>query len=108
MNVIVQSKTLVVTEAIRNFARHQVERLTRRDHKISRVTVFLENVSKKRNDLHAATAKILVDLPGKNVVVQERSQNLYDAIGQAARAAAQQVNRMKKRKLAYLSTWKKH
>ena len=101
MNVIVQSKTLVVTAAIRSFVRRQVMRLNRRGAKIAQVTVFLENVTKKKNDVKAASAKILIDLPGKNILVQEKAKNLYVAISQAARAATQQVNRVKKRRIHF-------
>jgi ribosomal subunit interface protein len=97
MNVIVQSKTLVVTEAIRSFVRRQVLRLNNRGAQISQVTVFLENVAKKKNDIQSASAKILIDLPGKNIVVQERAKDLYFAISEAARTATNQVSRMRKR-----------
>lgn len=99
MNVIVQSKTLVVTEAIRSFVRRQVLRLNHRDAKISKVTVFLENVAKKKNDLRSASAKILVDLPGKNIMVQEHAKDIYFAVTQAARAATHQVSKVKERRL---------
>lgn len=98
MNVIVQSKTLVVTAAIQSFVHRQVMRLIRHDKQIDRVTVFLENVAKKKNDLHSATARILIDLPGKNILVQEQAKNLYLAINEATRAAAQQVSKMKERR----------
>jgi ribosomal subunit interface protein len=99
MNVIVQSKTLVVTEAIRSFVRRQLRRLNHRGAKIAKVTVFLENVKKKKNDVHSASAKILIDLPGKNILVQERAQDLYFAIGEAARAATRRLSDIKGRRL---------
>jgi len=99
MNVIVQSKTLVVTAAIRSFVRRQVMRLNRRGEKISQVTVFLENVSKKKNDLRSASAKILIDLPGKNIIVQEKAKDVYFAISEAARAATLQMSKVKARRL---------
>jgi ribosomal subunit interface protein len=101
MNVIVQSKTLVVTEAIRSFVRRQVLRLNRRGQKIGQITVFLENVSKKKNDIQSASAKILIDLPGKNIVVQQKAKDLYMAISEAARSATQQVNRAKQKRLRH-------
>lgn len=98
MNVIVQSKTLVVTEAIRNFVVQHTRKFNRRGQKISHVTVFLEMISRKKNDAQSATAKFLIDLPGRNIVVQEKAQDLYLAISQAAKGAVRQMAKTKERR----------
>jgi putative sigma-54 modulation protein len=99
MNVIVQSKTLVITEAIRAFAEREAEKLRRRGQKISQVTVFLEKVARKKNDVQAATAKFLIELPGKQVVVQHKAQDLYLAISEAANRATLQVRRFREKRV---------
>jgi ribosomal subunit interface protein len=102
MNVIVQSKTLVVTEAIRSFATQQAHRLLRKGRKIGQVTVFLELIKRKKNDMSAATAKFYVDLPGKNIFVQERASDLYLAISQASKRVTRRIGKVKeKRALRY-------
>lgn len=98
MNVIVQSQTMVITEGIRAFALRQLKRLSSRGQKIQNVRVFLETIARKKNDAHAATAKVYIDIPGKRVVVQRRAKDLYFALSEAAKHAVQQVSRVKERK----------
>jgi putative sigma-54 modulation protein len=101
MNVIVQSKTLKITEAIRAFVEHEAEKLRRRGQKISQVTVFLEQVARKKNDVGAATAKFLVELPGRQVLVQHKAHDLYLAISEAAGRATLQVRRFRERRVSH-------
>lgn len=98
MNVIVQSKTFAITEALRAFVEKHLTRLLRKGSRISQVVVYLEAVPKKKNDLSATSAKIYIDLPGRNIVVQEKAQDLYLAIVQAAHSAARQVRKLKERR----------
>lgn len=105
MNVIVQSKTFIVTEAIRSFVTRQLGRMFRQRGRISRVMVFLENVPKKKNDLSATTAKIYVDLPGKNIVAQEKAQDLYLAISEATHSAARQLRKLRERRQRKSHRW---
>ena len=105
MNIIVQSKTFIVTEAIRAFVSRQLGRMFRQCGRISRVMVFLEHVPKKKNDLSATTAKIYVDLPGKNIVAQEKAQDLYLAIHEAAHSAARQLRKLRERRHKKAHRW---
>ncbi len=98
MNVIVQSKTMVVTQAIRNFVVQHTRKLFRRGQNIGNITVFLENIKHKKNDMQAASAKILVDLPGKNIMVQERAKDLYLAINQASKSTMRKMRKMKEKR----------
>ncbi len=99
MNVIVQSKTMVITEAMRSFALRQANKFLRRGRKIVNITVFLELIKKKKNDTHAATAKFLIGIPGKNIVVQERARDVYEAITQAARSSVRQLGKFKEKRV---------
>jgi ribosomal subunit interface protein len=101
MNVIVQSKTLEITEAIRNFALRQSRKLVKKGQRIIQVTIFLEHVKKKKNDLQGATAKFLVTMPGKSVMAQERSKDLYLAISEACHTALRQIGKVKEKRLAH-------
>lgn len=98
MNVIVQSKTFKVTEAIRAFVERQLVKMFRKHDRISQVMVFLESVPKKKNDLSATSAKIYVNLPGKNIVAQEKAQDLYLAINEATRSAVRQLRKLRERR----------
>ncbi|HEX7018018.1 MAG TPA: hypothetical protein VF209_03885, partial [Patescibacteria group bacterium] len=64
MRVIVQSKTLPVTFALRRFAQRQAEKLAKFSNRILHVFVYLEKVQGKRNDPFAASVKYAVHLPG--------------------------------------------
>lgn len=99
MNVIVQSKTMVVTEALRGAATRLAKKFSRRRQKINTINVFIETVAKKKNDMTSATAKFAVDLPGKNVVVQERAKDAYVALSEAAHAVMRQLGKTKERRI---------
>lgn len=99
MNVIVQSKTMVVTQALRDFANRQAEKFVKSGRQIGQVMVFLEMVKKKKNDLHANTAQFLIQLPGKNIVVREQAKNMYEAIASAADHSLDQLQRAKEKHL---------
>jgi len=104
MHVIVQSKTFAVTEALRAFVEKYVSRLFRRQTKVTQITVYLECVPKKKNDVFATSAKIYIDLPGKNIIVQEKAEDLYLAIMQAAHSAARKMRKVKERRTHHLSS----
>lgn len=98
MNIIVQSKTFAVTEALRAFVEKHITRLFRKKSRISQVIVYLESIPKKKNDLFSTCAKIYIDMPGKNIVVQEKAADLYLAIAEAAHSAARQLRKFKERR----------
>ena len=98
MNVIVQSKTFAVTEALRAFVEKHVTRLFRKRGRISQIVVYLESIPKKKNDLFSTCAKFHIEMPGKSIVVQEKAADLYLAISQAAQSAARQLRKVKERR----------
>ncbi len=99
MNVIVQSKTMTVTQALRDFAAKQARKFNRSGRKIEQVVVFLEIVKKKKNDMQAATAQFLISVPGKDIVVRERARDMYQAIATAADRTMLQLNKAKEKQL---------
>lgn len=100
MNVIVQSKTMEVTEAIREFAETHAQKLLEHDPKVAQVTIYLEHNKKKKNDEFGSSAKFLVDEPGKKVLVEEHAKDLYTAIADAARATSLKLSKLKKKNAA--------
>ncbi len=100
MHVIVQSKTLPVTQALRAFVDHQASKLEKLAD-ITKLCVFLENVGKKSNDPQAATVQYLIEIPGrKAVVVRRRAVDMYEAIVDATERAMRQVSKVKERRLS--------
>lgn len=101
MKILIQSKTLEVSAALRDFIERQIARLSNHKHKVNSVTVSLENVARKKNDQNAAVARLKIDLPGKkDVVVERRAKNMYDAIVAACERSVRYVRKFKEKRLA--------
>jgi putative sigma-54 modulation protein len=98
MQITVQSKTIPVTDALRAFAERHLGKLLKSSSRVGHVTVFLEKVAKKKNDVQAAIARVKIDLPGREVVVERRSWDLYDAISQVSDRAQRAVRKLKERR----------
>jgi ribosomal subunit interface protein len=101
MDVIVTSKTLQVTQALRAMAARQAQKLFRLGKKILRVRVSLEAVAKKKNDMTATIVQYHVELPGKDIVVRRKARDMYEALVDAASSAARQVRKVKERQITF-------
>lgn len=99
MRVIVQSKTLPVTSAIRRFAQRQAEKISKFSSRITAIFVYLEKVKGKDNDPFAASVRYHVLLPGHDVVVRRKATDLYLAMVEAASRAGRQVRKLKEKRL---------
>jgi ribosomal subunit interface protein len=93
MQVLVSSKNFSVTEAIQQFADKQVPKLLKVNSKIIKIRLFLESNEKKTNDPHANQARVVVEVPGKDISVSERSVDMYEAVVKAFRSAARHVRK---------------
>lgn len=101
MDVIITSKTLQVTQALRAAAVRQAEKLFRFGKKILKVRVSLEVVNRKKNDLQATIVQYQVDLPGRRIVVRRKARDMYEALVDAASSAARQVRKTKEKRLFF-------
>jgi ribosomal subunit interface protein len=99
MLIHIQSKTLSVTAALRSFVHTQLTRLGRRGARIEGVTVFLDTIKRKKNDVTASVARIKVAMPGRDVVVEHRSADLYQAITEASHRVARRLREAKLKRL---------
>lgn len=99
MNVIVQSKTLEITDALRAFCEKQARKVSRFSKKISSINIYIENISRKKNDPNAASVQYSVNVPGKVVVVKKTSVNLYDAVVDATNSIMRQVRKSKEKRI---------
>lgn len=99
MRVIVRSKTLEVTKALRDFIVKQAEKVAKSGQKISQITVFLESITRKKNDLRSSSVKFHIDVPGKNIVVKRQAQDMYVAIVDAADRASRYIRKTKEKRL---------
>lgn len=93
MTVIVESKRMKVTSALREFVVRQTQKLAKLHKKTTTVRVNLETVKKKSNDPLANSATFRVHIPGKSLVVTRKAVTMYDAIVDAAKAATRQLRK---------------
>jgi ribosomal subunit interface protein len=100
MNVIVQAKSMPTTHALRQFVRDQAAKVARFSGRVSPITVYLEQASRRKtNDPTATVVKYHIKLPGKDIVVRRRAVDMYDAIVAATDRAIRHVRKFKEKRL---------
>ncbi len=101
-DVIVQAKSLKVTRALREFIQRQSNKLRKlKDLKISKVTVYLEQDTKKPSDSKKVSVKYSIEIPGKDLWVEINGYDFYDAIVDATNAALRKMRKTKEKKIDY-------
>lgn len=99
MKVTVQAKSMPVTAAIRDFVAQKTKSLLGRVSKEAvAIQVYLEKIVRKKNDQTSTEAKVRISVPGKDIVVKEKSHDLYLAMQKALSAASQQLKKLKDKK----------
>jgi len=99
MTVIVESKRMKVTKALRSFIEKQTRKIVKLNKNAKNVRVHLETIEKKSNDPLSNVVTFLVEIPGRNIVIKKHAVNMYDAIVAATESAARQLRkRYEKRK----------
>lgn len=99
MKITVQAKEMKVTGAIQNFVNEKVIRtMGKFGKRVLGVRVYLENITRKKSDPDTAQAKVEIELPGNNIVVQEKSFDPYQAITKAIKTGARKLRKEKEKK----------
>jgi len=99
MRILIASKTLEITKAMRDFANEQALKLNKFGQRISKVQVFLEQrVAKSKRDRNALV-KYVVSLPGKTLVIKCKAADMYDAIIDATNKVMRQTRKFKEKRL---------
>jgi len=93
MTVIVESKRMKVTQALRSFIEKQAQKITKLNKNATKVRVHLETTKRKSNDPLANMVTFLVEIPGKDIVITKHAVNMYDAVVDAAAGAARQLRK---------------
>ncbi|MFZ1721334.1 MAG: HPF/RaiA family ribosome-associated protein, partial [Microgenomates group bacterium] len=106
--VIVESKQLKVTNALRDFAQGQAEKLFKLQKGITKVRIYLETIAKKSNDPMANSVVYRVEVPGKDIVVRKKAVDMYDAIVSATDAAVRKLRKQYEKKIANSRDLKHH
>lgn len=98
-NVIVQAKSLKVTRALREFIQRQSRKLEKlKDLKVTKVTVYLEQDTKKSTNSKKVSVKYSIEVPGKALWVEIDGYDFYDAIVDATNAALRKMRQNKEKK----------
>ncbi len=109
MKIYVQGKDMEITAGIRQFVRKKVKRYVAKfGQKVLTVRVYLENIARKKSDPTASRAKVKLEIPGEDIVVEEESHEMYQAIAQAIKSAARQLRKLKDKRLDKTRNHKKH
>lgn len=88
MNVIVQAKSLKVTRALREFIERQSRKLEKlKELKISKVTIYLEQDTKKSTHSKKVSVKYSIEVPGHALWIEIDGYDFYDAIVDATNVA---------------------
>ncbi len=104
MTVIVESKKMKVTQAIRIFAEKQAEKLKKLEKGVSQVRIYLESVAKKKSDVHSNIVTYCISIPGKDVIVKKRAVDMYTAIVDATEGAVRKLRKVSEKRM----TMKRH
>jgi ribosomal subunit interface protein len=99
MQVIVESKNLTVTEALRLHILKQAQKIERLKKPVTAVRVYLENIKKKSNDPKANGVTFHVEMAGADVTVHKTAVDMYEAIVQAAEGAVRTVRKAAEKRL---------
>ena len=101
-NVIVQAKSLKLTRALREFIQRQSRKLEKlKDLKVTKVTVYLEQDTKKSTRSKKVSVKYSIEVPGKALWVEINGYDFYDAIVDATDAALRKMRQTKEKQTDY-------
>jgi ribosomal subunit interface protein len=99
MKILVQAKNMKVTQGIQSFVNDKVVgTIGKLGEKVMAVKIFVENIARKKNDTTASEAKVQIQVPGKDIIVEQKSHDLYQAIGDAVEAGARQLRKSKEKR----------
>ncbi len=97
MQIHVEGKKLEITAALRNFVQTHVHKLEFLGTRVQQVRVFLENVARKTGEANRAGVTIKVEIPGKDIVVEKKGQDMYSVIAMATERVKFQLGKLKLR-----------
>jgi len=99
MRILIASKTLEITQSLREFTHEQALKIGKFGKRVSKVQVFLEKrVAKSKRDQNALV-KYVVNLPGKTLVIKSKAADMYDAIVDATDKMIRQTRKFKEKRL---------
>jgi putative sigma-54 modulation protein len=87
MNIQITGKDFELTESLENFVNEKVNKLSKYDSRINKVSVVLsaDDGHHKRGDIYSA--EVIIDRAGKDVIVKENQDEMHAAIDTAVEKA---------------------
>lgn len=98
MTVIVESKKMKVTRAIREFAEKHARKVGKIGKGAMDIKIHLEKISKKKMDKTANIVTYFISTPGKNIVVKSKSADMYNAIVEATSSAVRKLRKVNEKR----------
>ena len=96
MQIDIRGVETVLTEEVKDYAREKVSKFEKYGVNIIGVDLALEEDHNKTED-KAGLAKVLVKIPGKDIVVRGEGKNVFAAIDEMERRASRELRENKKR-----------
>ena len=95
MNIQIAGKDFELTESLEQFVNEKVNRLSKYDSRINKVSVILsvDDGHHKRGDIYLA--EIIIDRAGKDLVIKETKDNMHAAIDSATEKAKHNLEKEK-------------
>ena len=97
MNVMVHSKTVPVTQAMRGFIAKQANKLSKFSQPIESLQLFLEDRRKHDGMALESKVNIQVKVKGKDILASAKAANLYTAVHEAMHDAMRSLRKRKER-----------
>lgn len=101
MNILVHSKSVPVTDAIREFVRKKLISVTKFSKTITHIDVFLDDVKSRKGLIEQAQVMIKIGVPGKDILCRAKNPDLYKAICLAVEDSARWLRKKKEKYLSH-------
>jgi len=100
MNISITGKDFELTDSLENFVKEKANKLSKYDPRINRVQVILsvDDGHHKKGQIHMA--EIIIDRPGKDIVVKESGDEMHAAIDIAMEKAKKAIEKQKGDKIS--------
>ncbi|KKQ95250.1 MAG: Sigma 54 modulation protein/ribosomal protein S30EA [candidate division CPR2 bacterium GW2011_GWC1_39_9] len=100
MNISITGKDFELTDSLENFVKEKANKLSKYDARINRVQVILSVDDGHHRKGSINTAEIIIDRPGKDIIIKESRDEMHSAIDIAMERAKINLERQKKDKIS--------
>jgi ribosomal subunit interface protein len=98
MTVIIESKKMKVTKAIRLFTEKQALKISKLGKSVLDIKVHLETIARKKMNKDSNIVTYFISVPGKDIVVKSKSDDMYNAIVEATKSAVRKLRKVNEKR----------